>query len=56
VQGKAKVAWDCISVPKCEGDLGIKKLVEWNQASILRHIWASSLDQDLFGWLGLRLF
>lgn len=37
-QAQAKVAWNYVCVPKQEGGLGIKKLEDWNKASILRHI------------------
>ena len=33
---KSKVAWDYICVPKMKGGLGLKKLVGWNRATILR--------------------
>ena len=32
--------WDFICVPKDEGGLGLKKMVDWNRAAILRHIWS----------------
>lgn len=36
---KAKVAWDALCMPKGEGGLGLRKLVDWNEAAILRHLW-----------------
>jgi hypothetical protein len=37
---RAKVSWKIISGPKQEGGLGIKRLVEWNRAAMMRHIWS----------------
>lgn len=36
--GKAKVEWDVVCLPKCEGDLGIRKLKSWNIALMTTHI------------------
>ena len=35
----AKVSWADISIPKAEGGLGIKKVRDWNAASMARLIW-----------------
>ncbi|GKV34604.1 hypothetical protein SLEP1_g42967 [Rubroshorea leprosula] len=35
----AKVNWPSVCYPKQEGGLGIKSLVQWNKACILRFIW-----------------
>ena len=35
---KAKVSWHTVTLPKCEGGLGIKDLRQWNQAFILKHL------------------
>jgi hypothetical protein len=35
---KYKVVWDFICVPKDENGLGLKQMVDWNRAAILRHI------------------
>nr|GEY36726.1 hypothetical protein [Tanacetum cinerariifolium] len=37
--GKAKVAWDIICLPKCEGGLGIRSLEIFNIALMTTHIW-----------------
>jgi hypothetical protein len=37
---RAKVSWSMLCLPKKEGGLGIKKLVEWNRAAMMRHIWS----------------
>ena len=45
--GGAKVAWSDITLPKEEGGLGIKKLSDWNDASIAKFIWnICSLDSS----------
>ena len=36
--GGAKVAWEDLSLPLKEGGLGIKKLVEWNLATMGKHL------------------
>jgi hypothetical protein len=36
---KAKLASNSLCFPKREGGLGLKKIEEWNHASIMRHIW-----------------
>lgn len=38
--GKAKVAWDSITLQKEEGGLGIKDICEWNTALILKTIFS----------------
>jgi hypothetical protein len=40
VKSKAKVSWENLCFPKKEGDLGIKRVAVWNQASMLNHIWS----------------
>ncbi|KAK3193372.1 hypothetical protein Dsin_024682 [Dipteronia sinensis] len=35
----AKVAWSNICLPKNEGGLGIKDVMSWNKALMIRHIW-----------------
>lgn len=32
----AKVAWQELTLPKQEGDLGLRKLIDWNVACILK--------------------
>ena len=34
-----KVAWADICLPKNEGGLGIKDLISWNKALMIRHLW-----------------
>jgi hypothetical protein len=36
----AKVTWKDVCVPKNEGGLGLRRLDDWNLATILRPIWA----------------
>ena len=37
-KGGAKVAWEDLSCPREEGGLGIKRLEEWNIASMAKHV------------------
>ena len=37
--GGAKVAWEDLTFPLKEGELGIKKLAEWNVATMGKHLW-----------------
>lgn len=39
-QGKAKVAWKDVCLPKLEGSLGIKPLFLWNKAIMAFHLWS----------------
>lgn len=48
---KTKVAW-ILCVPEDEGGLGLKTLVYWNRATILRHIW-SLFARSWSLWVGL---
>lgn len=34
---KTKVAWDVVTLPKEEGGLGLKDVITWNKALILKH-------------------
>ena len=34
-----KVPWEVVTRPRKEGGLGIKKLIEWNRAAALKHLW-----------------
>ncbi|XP_022714585.1 uncharacterized protein LOC111274234 [Durio zibethinus] len=38
----ARVRWQIICSLKPEGDLGLKDLLTWNQACILKHLWSLS--------------
>src|SRR4051812_9300047 len=35
----AKVSWEVVCRPKCEGELGIRTLEEWNISCLSRLIW-----------------
>ena len=48
--GGAKVAWEDISCPLKEGGLGIKKLHEWNVASMSKHLWHLSQPVLFSNW------
>ena len=37
--GDVRVAWDKVCLPKQGGGLGLKRVHDWNKASILKHIW-----------------
>ncbi|XP_059458288.1 uncharacterized mitochondrial protein AtMg00310-like [Corylus avellana] len=57
ISAKAKIAYDDRSVLKDEGGLGLRKLVDWNKATILRHLlslfarsgslWVAWVDSNL---------
>lgn len=34
-------------MPKKEGGLGFRRLKEWNRASMMRHLWALSKNEDI---------
>ncbi|KAL0292813.1 UNVERIFIED_CONTAM: Retrovirus-related Pol polyprotein from type-2 retrotransposable element R2DM [Sesamum radiatum] len=38
-RGYAKVSWDQVCKPKCEGGLGIRRVMHLNQALMLKHVW-----------------
>jgi len=46
----AKVAWDQVCLPKKEGGLGIKRIIEWNMIALLKHIWNLCNDLDGSIW------
>ena len=41
-----KVAWVDVCVPKKEGGLGIKCIVTWNKACMIRHLWDLARKKD----------
>lgn len=42
----AKLNWDDVCKPLEEGGFGIRRLGEWNRASILKYIWAIRAKKD----------
>lgn len=48
--GGAKVAWECVCLPKKEGGLGVKNMELWNRAALLKHIWHICTDNDQSIW------
>lgn len=52
---RAKVAWRMLCIPKKKGGLGIKNL-EWNRASIMRHMEPFCSCGFHLGSLGAREF
>ena len=36
---RAKVGWKTLCLPKEEGGLGLRRIKDWNDASIMKHIW-----------------
>lgn len=36
----AEVKWEQVCCPKEEGGLGFRRIIEWNKAIMMRHIWA----------------
>ena len=51
--GKAKVAWKVICRPKSNGGLGLKDLLVWNKALLVKHVWniASKKDTLWIKWV-----
>lgn len=45
-RGGAKVSWDDVCLPKVEGGLGIRKLKDYNKASMLKFIWILFTDKE----------
>ncbi|GKF97455.1 hypothetical protein Tco_0293276, partial [Tanacetum coccineum] len=43
---KAKVAWKNIYRPKSRCGLGLKDLVIWNKAMIVKHMWYIDVDKN----------
>lgn len=37
-KGGAKVSWDIICLPREEGGLGLKNMINWNQAQLISHL------------------
>ncbi|GJY92691.1 putative RNA-directed DNA polymerase, eukaryota, reverse transcriptase zinc-binding domain protein, partial [Tanacetum coccineum] len=52
-RGKAKIAWEDICLPKCEGGLGLHNLEVFNYALMTTHIWniISSKDSLWVRWI-----
>lgn len=44
--GGAKVSWSHVCLPKEEGGLGIRRLLDYNQAAMLKHIWILFTDKE----------
>ncbi|GKC11865.1 putative RNA-directed DNA polymerase, eukaryota, reverse transcriptase zinc-binding domain protein [Tanacetum coccineum] len=53
IRGKAKVSWEVICLPKCEGGLGLRNLHIFNYALMTTHIWniVSSKDSLWVRWI-----
>ncbi|XP_074351346.1 uncharacterized protein LOC141690446 [Apium graveolens] len=45
-KGGAKVAWNTICLPREEGSLGLKNMIDWNRAQILHHLLYVVTDSD----------
>ncbi|KAJ0083766.1 hypothetical protein Patl1_29911 [Pistacia atlantica] len=50
VNGKAKVAWKDLCVPKANRDLGIRPLKGWNYSLMISHLWSVVVNKDSL-WL-----
>lgn len=48
----AKVAWDSVCTPKEEGELGLRRLADWNRVLGLKLIWLIFAAEALYGFLG----
>ncbi|GJR64461.1 RNA-directed DNA polymerase, eukaryota, reverse transcriptase zinc-binding domain protein [Tanacetum coccineum] len=46
VNGKVKVAWKILSMPKAKGGIGLRNLSIWNKAIITKHLWYVVVDKD----------
>ena len=51
-KGGAKVAWVDLACPLEEGGLGIKRIEEWNLASMDLHIWRICQHNPTSSWVG----
>lgn len=49
----AKVNWETVCLPKIGGGLGIKQILDWNNACVMRVIWL--LIIGAYGLRGLML-
>ena len=36
----ARVRWQDVCLPKIDGELGLKDIVNWNKACMMQHIWS----------------
>ena len=36
---RAKVGWKALCLPKVEGGIGLRRVKDWNDAAIMKHIW-----------------
>nr|GEW57435.1 RNA-directed DNA polymerase, eukaryota, reverse transcriptase zinc-binding domain protein [Tanacetum cinerariifolium] len=43
--GKAKVSWKMVCIPKCQGGLGLKDLGLWNEILMSKHLWNIACDK-----------
>ena len=48
--GGAKVEWEELTKPKSKGGLGIKKLEDWNTASLAKHLWNICKHNPTSNW------
>lgn len=55
MQGKAKVSWKSVCLPKCEGGLGIRRLGDMNKALMTSIFGVFFLDENRYGYLGSML-
>ena len=39
-EGRARVSWNTVCLPKAEGGLGVKDMLSWNKACVLKNIWS----------------
>ena len=53
---RAKVGRKSICLPREEGGLGLRRVKDWNDATIMKHIWNLFYRKDYLGSLGSRRF
>ena len=50
---RAKVGWKSLYLPREEGGLGLRRVKDWNDATIMKHIWNLFYRKDsIWGSLG----
>ncbi len=48
-RGGVKVSWEQVCLPEKEGDLGLKRVEDWNKPTVIKHIW-NPFHPSWFSW------